>query len=156
MNNNMSLSDKYKREAKRNANLTKRHAELLKRLADKDRLIVQQDKVLGEARVELMELKQKLSGTTVERKIVKSPNKDNGINFPTLFKDIIKRNENKIRNLFVDKTRKHFMTNLTSIIDDFMLELENIPISIEDTLIISYEMNFPVKDILEFIERIKT
>ncbi len=50
-NNNMSLSDKYKREVKRNANLTKRHAELLKKLADKDRLIVQQDKVLGEGKL---------------------------------------------------------------------------------------------------------
>ena len=59
--NNMSLSDKYKRELKRNANLTKRLAELVKRLADKDKLIVQQDKVIGEARIELMELKKKQS-----------------------------------------------------------------------------------------------
>ena len=59
--NNMSLSDKYKREAKRNANLTKRLAELMKRLADKDRLIVQQDKMLGEGRLKILELKQKLS-----------------------------------------------------------------------------------------------
>ena len=57
MGNNMSLSDKYKREVKRNANLTKRYAELLKRLADKDRLIVQQDKVLGEAKLKIIELK---------------------------------------------------------------------------------------------------
>ena len=62
MNNNMSLSDKYKREAKRNANLTKRLAELIKKLTDKDRLIVQLDKVLGEARVEITELKLKLNG----------------------------------------------------------------------------------------------
>ena len=62
MNNNMSLSDKYKRETERNANLTKRMAELLKKLGDKDRLIVQQDKVIGEARVELIELKKKLKG----------------------------------------------------------------------------------------------
>ncbi len=60
MNNNMSLSDKHKREVKRNANLTKRLAELLKRLADKDRLIVQQDKVIGEARVKITILAQKI------------------------------------------------------------------------------------------------
>lgn len=67
MSNNMSLSDKYKREVKRNANLTKRHAELLKKLADKDRLIVQQDKVMREARVELVKLKQKLSEINVDK-----------------------------------------------------------------------------------------
>ena len=55
---NDSLSDKYKKEVKRNANLTKRMAELLKKLGDKDRLIVQLDRVLGQARVELMELKR--------------------------------------------------------------------------------------------------
>ena len=58
MSNNMSLSDKLKREAKRNANLMKRLVELLKKLADKDRLIVQLDKVLGEARVKIIELKK--------------------------------------------------------------------------------------------------
>ena len=61
MSNNMSLSDKYKREVKRNANLTKRLTELIRILADKDRLIVQQDKVIGEARVELIGLKQIIS-----------------------------------------------------------------------------------------------
>ena len=61
MSNNMSLSDKLKREAKRNANLMKRLVELLKKLADKDRLIVQLDKVISEARVELFKLKQKIS-----------------------------------------------------------------------------------------------
>ncbi len=59
--NNMSLSDKYKREAERNANLKKRLAELFRKLADKDRLIIQQDKVIEEARVKLIELKQQLS-----------------------------------------------------------------------------------------------
>ena len=59
--NNMSLSDKYKRETERNANLTKRLAELMKKLADKGRLIAQQDKVISEARVELFKLKQKIS-----------------------------------------------------------------------------------------------
>ena len=59
--NNMSLSDKYKREVKRNANLTKRMAELMKKLGDKDRLIVQQDKVLGEGQLIILELKHKLS-----------------------------------------------------------------------------------------------
>ena len=59
--NNMSLSDKYKREAKRNANLTKRLAELMIKLGDKDRLIVQQDKVLSEGQLKILELKQKLS-----------------------------------------------------------------------------------------------
>ena len=61
MSNNMSLSDKLKREAKRNANLMKRLVELLKKLADKDRLIVQLDKGISEARVELFKLKQKIS-----------------------------------------------------------------------------------------------
>ena len=61
MNNNMSLSDKYKREVERNANLTKRLAELMIKLADKGRLIAQQDKVISEARVELFKLKQKIS-----------------------------------------------------------------------------------------------
>ena len=60
MNNNMSLSDKYKREVKRNANLTKRLAELMKKLGDKDRLIIQLDKVLGEARVKITVLAQKI------------------------------------------------------------------------------------------------
>ena len=63
MNNNMSLSDKYKREAERNANLKKRLFELYRRLADKNRLIIQQDKVIEEARVKLIELKQKISET---------------------------------------------------------------------------------------------
>ena len=58
--NNMSLSDKYKREVKRNANLTKRLAELLKRLADKDRLIVQQDTLLGIQKFEILGLKKEL------------------------------------------------------------------------------------------------
>ena len=61
MKNNMSLSDKYKRELKRNKDLAKRLAELLKRLADKDRLIVQQDRVIGEARIKIIELKNKQS-----------------------------------------------------------------------------------------------
>ena len=61
MSNNMSLSDKYKREVKRNTNLTKRLAELMIKLGDKDRLIVQQDKVLGEARVKIIELHNKLN-----------------------------------------------------------------------------------------------
>ena len=61
MNNNMSLSDKYKREVKRNANLKKRLFELFRRLADKNRLIVQQDKVIEEARIELIELRKKLN-----------------------------------------------------------------------------------------------
>ncbi len=55
---NDSLSDKYKKEVKRNADLTKRMAGLLKKLGDKDRLIGQLDKVLSEARVELVELKK--------------------------------------------------------------------------------------------------
>ena len=67
MNNNMSLSDKYKREAKRNANLTKRLAELMIKLGDKDRLIVQQDKVLGEGQLKILELKQKLSEINVDK-----------------------------------------------------------------------------------------
>ena len=62
MNNNMSLSDKYKREVKRNTNLTKRLAEWMIKLSDKDRLIIQLDKVLGEARVEITKLKLKLNG----------------------------------------------------------------------------------------------
>ncbi len=65
--NNMSLSDKYKREVKRNANLTKRLAELMKKLGDKDRLIVQQDKVLGEGQLKILELKQKLSEINVDK-----------------------------------------------------------------------------------------
>ena len=67
MNNNMSLSDKYKRETERNANLTKRLAELMKKLTDKGRLIAQQDKVIGEARVELFKLKQKLSEKMIDK-----------------------------------------------------------------------------------------
>lgn len=59
--NNMSLSDKYKHEAERNANLKKRLAELFRKLADKNRLIIQQDKVIEEARIKLVELKQQLS-----------------------------------------------------------------------------------------------
>ncbi len=57
---NGSLSDKYKKEVKHNADLTKRMAGLLKRLGDKDRLIVQQDKVIGEARVKITILAQKI------------------------------------------------------------------------------------------------
>ena len=64
--NNMSLSDKYKREVKRNANLTKRHAELMKRLADKDRLAVERDRLLGEQNLEILELKKKLSKENID------------------------------------------------------------------------------------------
>lgn len=67
MGNNMSLSDKYKREAERNANLTKRLVELLKKLADKNRLIIQQDKVIEEVRVKLVKLKQQLSKKMIDK-----------------------------------------------------------------------------------------
>ena len=67
MNKTMSLSDKYKREVERNANLTKRLAELMIKLGDKDRLIVQQDKVLGEGQLKILELKQKLSEINVDK-----------------------------------------------------------------------------------------
>ncbi len=60
MNKNMSLSDKYKREVKRNANLTKRLAELMKKLADKDKLAVERDRLLGEQALEILELKKEI------------------------------------------------------------------------------------------------
>ncbi len=61
MKNNMSLSDKYKREVKRNKNLTQRMADLLKKLGDKDKLIVKQDRLLGERNLEIVELKKIIS-----------------------------------------------------------------------------------------------
>ncbi len=57
----MSLSDKYKREAKRNETLTKRMADLLNKLKDKDKLIIRQATMLGERNLEIVGLKQKLS-----------------------------------------------------------------------------------------------
>ena len=67
MSNNMNLSDKYKREAECNAILKKCLAELFRKLADKNRLIIQQDKVIEEARVELVELKQQLSKKVIDK-----------------------------------------------------------------------------------------
>lgn len=57
MNNNMSLSDKYKREVKRNKNLTERHAKLLITLSNKDKLIVEQARIIGERNLEILNLK---------------------------------------------------------------------------------------------------
>ena len=67
MNNNMNLSNKYKRETERNANLKKQLVELFRKLSDKNRLIIQQDKVLEEVRVELVELKQQLSKKVIDK-----------------------------------------------------------------------------------------
>lgn len=74
---------------------------------------------------------------------------------PKLFKDIIKGNENKIRNYFLDRIRKHFMERFPGIADDFMRELENIPVSKEDTLGLEYEMRFSIKEILITITEMK-
>ena len=78
--------------------------------------------------------------------------KDKDENTHELFKDIIKGNENRIRNFFIDKIRTHFKARVPGIADDFMQELENIPVSKKDTLELSYEMKFYVKDILQFIK----
>lgn len=68
MSNNMSLSDKYKREAKRNANLTKRMAVLLNKLGEQDKLIVKQDFMLGERNLEIAGLKEEIRLDIYNRK----------------------------------------------------------------------------------------
>ncbi len=78
--------------------------------------------------------------------------KDENENSPELFKDIIKGNENRIRNFFIDRIRNHFKVRVPGIADDFMQELENTPVSQEDTLGLLYEMKFSIKDILRFIK----
>lgn len=72
-----------------------------------------------------------------------------------LFKTMIKGHENKICNYFTDRIRRHFMERVPGIADDFMKELENIPVSKEDTLGLEYEMRFSIKEILLVIKEIK-
>lgn len=72
-----------------------------------------------------------------------------------LFKTMIKGHGNKVRNYFSDRIRRHFMERLPGIADDFMRELDNIPVSKEDTLGLTYEMTFSIKEILLAIKEIK-
>ena len=67
MKNNMSLSDKYKREVKRNKHLTTQHAKLLVKLQAKDKLAVERDRLIGEQNLEILELKQKIYEINVFR-----------------------------------------------------------------------------------------
>ena len=60
MKNNMSLSDKYKREVKRNKHLTTQHAKLLVKLQAKDKLAVERDRLIGEQVLKILWLKRSL------------------------------------------------------------------------------------------------
>ena len=72
-----------------------------------------------------------------------------------LFKTMIKGHENKIRNFFSDRIRKHFKKRVPGIADDFMQELNDIPVSKEDTLVMVYEMRFSIKELLQVIKEMK-